>query len=644
MQYRYLNRTFLSICCVVCFTLPLQAADITANWTGGSNVWTSTTNWSAGVYPDNGNGGHTYTAVIDTPSIVSSVALNRSVTIDNLTLGKTGTITTNGLQGEFNLTVNNEFDWNGGIVRGLNGEKLTVASGGKLNINTTNGGILDQRRLVNNGDATLTGTGIFSWSLKGPVDNNGTFTANATSQLSIQGAIGGVINNAGSFTKKGDSSLTLPDITFNNTGNVDVQAGLLQLSTAGSHTGDFTGAAGATLQFGGGSGSVHTFVAGSDITGDLNVTFSTANSFPTTDDGLINIGGTFTCTSIGEKHFNGAVTASTFNLLNGPVWFDASLTAPSGSIQGGTLLGSATWTVTHALDWTGGTMGDTGQTAIATGATLNASKAITLSRTLTNNGTASWTGGGTWTLSNGTIQNNGSFSADLSTADFSIAGATGSTNNFNNAGTFTKSGIATATLSGLNFTNAGTVDVQVGTLRFGDGAYLNQLSTGLLKGTGTVEGNVVSAGTVAPGSSPGKLTINGDYTQSRDGSLQIEIGGVTEGDQYDALNVTGLAIVSGALNVSLVNGFHPAAGQQFDIFDWGSITGSFDRVQLPALPNGLSWNTGQLYSSGVLTVVPEPSTWILLLFGSGLFAKSYRRRTAGAKPPASRKNMFTPKF
>jgi hypothetical protein len=38
------------------------------------------------------------------------------------------------------------------------------------------------------------------------------------------------------------------------------------------------------------------------------------------------------------------------------------------------------------------------------------------------------------------------------------------------------------------------------------------------------------------------------------------------------------------------------------LFDWASMSGTFDTLGLPSLGAGLSWNTSQLYSIGVLSV------------------------------------------
>ena len=64
---------------------------------------------------------------------------------------------------------------------------------------------------------------------------------------------------------------------------------------------------------------------------------------------------------------------------------------------------------------------------------------------------------------------------------------------------------------------------------------------GTLLGQGTIRGkvNVPFGGTVLPGTSPGTLTIDGDYEQTG-GLLGIEIAGTARG-QFDVLAVTGNA-------------------------------------------------------------------------------------------------------
>ena len=119
--------------------------------------------------------------------------------------------------------------------------------------------------------------------------------------------------------------------------------------------------------------------------------------------------------------------------------------------------------------------------------------------------------------------------------------------------------------------------------------------------------NVDQGGIYAPGNSPGIVTaaaVNFDHTSVNSGApvLQIELAGTAPGTQYDQLHVTGQLSLGGTLQVSLLNAFAPAAGNTFDILDWGTLSGTFAALHLPTLTDSLSWNTSQLYTSGVLSV------------------------------------------
>lgn len=64
-------------------------------------------------------------------------------------------------------------------------------------------------------------------------------------------------------------------------------------------------------------------------------------------------------------------------------------------------------------------------------------------------------------------------------------------------------------------------------------------------------------GTISPENSPGVMEIEGEFTQGEDGSLLIELGGTTAGDEHDVLRVDGEASLDGTLEVSLVDGYVP---------------------------------------------------------------------------------------
>ncbi|MCG8511571.1 MAG: dockerin type I domain-containing protein, partial [Rhodospirillales bacterium] len=90
---------------------------------------------------------------------------------------------------------------------------------------------------------------------------------------------------------------------------------------------------------------------------------------------------------------------------------------------------------------------------------------------------------------------------------------------------------------------------------------------GTLMGHGTVAGDVTNnAGSVAPGASVGLLTVDGDFTQNRYGSLEIELASAgTAGTDYDQLVVSGNVFLSGELIVDLTDGFTPDNADTFTI-------------------------------------------------------------------------------
>ena len=70
---------------------------------------------------------------------------------------------------------------------------------------------------------------------------------------------------------------------------------------------------------------------------------------------------------------------------------------------------------------------------------------------------------------------------------------------------------------------------------------------------------------------------------------------------------SGVVTYGGSLAISSVGGAL-AGGDSFKLFNAGSYAGGFGSLSLPALGAGLSWNTNQLLTAGVLAVVPPYST------------------------------------
>ena len=99
------------------------------------------------------------------------------------------------------------------------------------------------------------------------------------------------------------------------------------------------------------------------------------------------------------------------------------------------------------------------------------------------------------------------------------------------------------------------------------------------------------------------LTVQGDYTM--DGTAVLELDAVGPG-VADVLTVGGNLHAAGTLVVTLVDEAPiPQLGDQIDILDFTTATGSFDSVNLPTLADGLAWNTSALLTTGIVEVMLE---------------------------------------
>jgi len=188
-----------------------------------------------------------------------------------------------------------------------------------------------------------------------------------------------------------------------------------------------------------------------------------------------------------------------------------------------------------------------------------------------------------------------------------------------------KGGAGTLNLGGLN-SYVGTTLVSNGTLavngtHLGGDAYT--IAGGILSGTGLIGSavHVLAGGAVAPGNAIGMLSI--DNSVDLDGVLQIELantgGPAGLGDIldvngfFDITNGTVQFVYSGALT----NDFYIFS--QYDSITAGQFLGVLN------LPSGYmidyAFNGNQ-----IALVIPEPSTWALLLVGLVLTIARRRRR------------------
>ncbi|VAW78064.1 hypothetical protein MNBD_GAMMA15-1108, partial [hydrothermal vent metagenome] len=204
--------------------------------------------------------------------------------------------------------------------------------------------------------------------------------------------------------------------------------------------------------------------------------------------------------------------------------------------------------------------------------------------------------------------------------------------------TLSSSGITVENNGSLDIKNEGTVNLADhlrvrGSVNMSNGIVnaFHLENFGQLKGTGIINADVFNEGLVGPGQSPGVLNINGDFSQTVDGTLSIELGGLFSGAEYDVLNVSGNATLAGILDVDLFDLgsglFTPSLGSTFDILTAETLFGEFDILTLATLGNGLDWELNYLVDEfgttdvlrlSVVSAVPVPAA--VWLFGSGLFA------------------------
>jgi uncharacterized protein YhjY with autotransporter beta-barrel domain len=102
---------------------------------------------------------------------------------------------------------------------------------------------------------------------------------------------------------------------------------------------------------------------------------------------------------------------------------------------------------------------------------------------------------------------------------------------------------------------------------------------GLLQGTGRMGGNLLNRGLVSPGHSPGALHVHGNYRQTNEGTLRIEIASLSTSDH---LEIGGEAKLGGDLDVVLLDGFRPERGDKVTFLTADNeVLGRFDDVNAP---------------------------------------------------------------
>ncbi|HEY1084509.1 MAG TPA: PEP-CTERM sorting domain-containing protein, partial [Prosthecobacter sp.] len=135
------------------------------------------------------------------------------------------------------------------------------------------------------------------------------------------------------------------------------------------------------------------------------------------------------------------------------------------------------------------------------------------------------------------------------------------------------------------------------------------------------------------------LSTSGLGTINLTGTLQFDLftrqPGSNSTANNDVIRVTSstAVVLGGVLEVLNSTGASTASwgyGDSWQLFDWSGVSlgtptsGSFASMNLPALNPGLSWDTSALFTTGFITVTPEPGRVLLVL--AGLFSLAWGRR------------------
>jgi filamentous hemagglutinin family protein len=528
-------------------------------------------------------------------STLRSSGTGIAANVVNAALTNTGTIDV-----QHSLQLNN-FATNDGAVQ-IAATKSLFTNGNSL-VNSPAGVIIGAGS-VNLGAGTLTNNGTLtpgvpSGDTTGTLTITGNLTQGSNSQLNIE--LGG--------TASGDFDV----LSVNGTANL---GGTLNVSTVGSYVPAvndafrIVSAASRTGNFPNANLSLPVDVtAAYDVNGlTLNVATGNVINWVAAGDG------TWTQTGNWDRL---RAPRSTDTVVISPSVANATITMPAGTYTVGAVDSDANLQVNNATLSVANASTVNGTLALNT-STLAGTGSMDVNALSLSGATLSNTGGvtvlGTTVVSGAPNQVSGSLSTtvlNMAASSLSVTGTvttgagistiTGSS--LANAGTFKVASGGSVVMNGSTLTNTGAIQVLDGSMQVNGGFPTNagtlQVDTGttfatggnaltnagVVKGTGTIDlsgATLTNSGTVSPGASPGTLVINGNFTQTPAGTLNIELGGVQQGITYDLLQVTGTATLDGTLAVSTVNGFAPAAGNAFDFMTYASRIGDFSTITGPA--------------------------------------------------------------
>jgi len=215
-------------------------------------------------------------------------------------------------------------------------------------------------------------------------------------------------------------------------------------------------------------------------------------------------------------------------------------------------------------------------------------------------------GAGAWTLS-GANTNSG-----ITLVNEGVLNVTGSLG----TGTVTVANNASLLLPGT--TGGNCVVSAGGTLNLTGTVAGSLVSSGILKGTGTVLGaaSMSSGSETQPGATlVGTLTFSNSLVLRAGSKLNIQINGGASGT-FDKLVVAGTLTCGGTLDLVKNTGTF-VEGAIYRVIEAGAISGTFETVNLPLLDTSLAWDLTELYTSGTVKIIKNLSTVVANELQSG---------------------------
>lgn len=184
--------------------------------------------------------------------------------------------------------------------------------------------------------------------------------------------------------------------------------------------------------------------------------------------------------------------------------------------------------------------------------------------------------------------------------------------------TVTYAGVSNQTVLNMAYGNFSNTNGNASTINGVVTVTGNIVQSGILQGSGTLvtAAGLINTGTLSPGNSLGRFTVQGNFANAENGTLQIELGGAdTAGTEYDQLSVSGTAVLDGTLEMKLVNGFMPVAGQPFTVLAANGVSGTFKNV---AWPSGVTGTVSYGVNSVTVTIISAVLSLKLVDFTASL--------------------------